>query len=140
MYFRHRLLIFKLVETSFYKDRTMLNTDKPHHVATDPIKGLPAIAKVIDHIKGSARDTALFTLGTNLAFRASDLLSLNLGDVRGLRVGDVLRLKERKTGNQRSVTVNAKVVHTISELLLTRVGEADDAPLFVGLGGVRTFV
>jgi hypothetical protein len=53
---------------------------KPHHFATDPIKGLQSIALVADHVKRSARDTALFTLGTNLAFRASDLLLLNLGD------------------------------------------------------------
>lgn len=110
----------------------MIKPRVPHHAPTDPIKGTAAIALVVDNIRGSPRDLALFTLGTNLAFRAGDLLSLDLGDVRGLSPGDELRLKERKTGNRRSVTVNRKVIEALEVLLLTRVGEPDDAPLFVG--------
>lgn len=106
---------------------------KPHHIATDPIKGVENITKVVNHIKHSNRDLALFTLGTNLAFRAGDLLSLNLGDVRGLNAGDMLRVREQKTSKRRAVTVNQKVVQVLEPLLESRVNDADDAPLFIGL-------
>ena len=52
------------------------------------------------------RDLCLFVLGMNTAFRANELLSLKVGQERSLLPGDVLSVKQSKTGKFRQVTVN----------------------------------
>lgn len=77
----------------------------PHYTPTDPLKGDDEVAAVTRIVEGSPRDYALFVMGTNTAFRASDILSLNCGDVRHLKVSGLLRIKEKKTSKYRTVTV-----------------------------------
>lgn len=54
----------------------------------------------------SRRDYCLFTLGINTAYRASELLSLTVGQVRALRTGDLLDIKQSKTAKYRAATLN----------------------------------
>lgn len=84
------------------------------------------IAKVREVARRDPRDFALFTIGTNTAFRASDILALNIGDVRGK---DELRIKERKTGKWRVVPLNGVVKEALK---LICSGRRDSEPLFVG--------
>lgn len=113
-----------------------MNQAKPHHKAMQPLKGDDQIAAVRAVVETSPRDYALFVLGTNTAFRAADILGLNVGDVRYLNVGDELVIKERKTAKRskpgRMVNVNAKVVEALQRLIATLEDASDDAPLFVG--------
>jgi len=60
------------------------------------------------------RDLCLFVLGMSTAFRANELLSLKVGQVRSLLPGDVLSVKQSKTGKFRQVTVNNTVVEAIA--------------------------
>lgn len=101
------------------------------NITTDPLKGAD-IARVKAIVQHSPRDSALFIMGTNTAFRAGDILSLNCGDVRSLKVGSTLSIKEQKTGNKRPVTVNPLVVAALQRLLADREPIDDDAPLFIG--------
>lgn len=98
---------------------------------TDPLKD-DEIAKVRAVVKHSPRDYALFIMGTNTAFRASDILGLNCGDVRSLKLGGRLTIKEQKTGKSRSVTVNQLVVDALTALLARIEPQDDESPLFVG--------
>ncbi|MCY7286145.1 MAG: tyrosine-type recombinase/integrase [Cyanobacteria bacterium CAN_BIN43] len=77
------------------------------------------------------RDLCLFVLGMNTAFRANELLSLKVGQVRSLLPGDVLSVKQSKTGKFRQVTVNNTVVEAIA-LHLAANRLMDDEPLFMG--------
>lgn len=77
-------------------------------------------------VKDSPRNHALFVMGMNTAFRASDLLSLNVGDVAGK---NEVRVKEKKTGKWRQVPLNAAVVDALKPLTVNRKA---DEPLFVG--------
>ena len=101
------------------------------NITTDPLKG-DEIAKVRAIVQDCPRDLALFIMGTNTAFRASDILALNCGDVRELKVGGKLRVKEQKTGNMRIVTVNHLVIDALTALLASMEPQDDDSPLFVG--------
>lgn len=105
---------------------------KPHHKPTDPIALEQDIGRIKAKLADSPRDFALFTLGTNTAFRGGDILSLNVGDVRNLKPGDTLKVKEQKTGKWRMVTVNASVVAAIDKLLASESWASDDEPLFRG--------
>jgi integrase len=76
-------------------------------------------------------------LGINTAFRANELLSIKVGEVRYLGVGDTLTLKQRKTQKYRSVVLNDNVVESIKNHL--RVASlSDEAALFTGLRGCLT--
>lgn len=76
----------------------------------------------------SPRDKALFVLGIQLGLRGTDLLSLNIRDVRYLKAGDPIRVKEGKTKKWRTLYANQSVVEVVKPLL----DRADDEPLFVG--------
>lgn len=101
------------------------------NITTDPLRG-DDIGKVRRLVEGCPRDYALFVLGTNTAFRASDIVGLNCGDVRCLKVGGKLSVKEQKTGKVRTVTVNEHVVNAMTRLLESLEPTDDDAPLFRG--------
>jgi len=47
-------------------------------------------------------------LGINNGLRISDLLSLKMEDVKGLKVGETLKIKEKKTGKINVLMVNGK--------------------------------
>lgn len=97
--------------------------------AMDPIKDKIGILKIKEMLADRPRDFLLFTFGINTAFRASDTLSLNVGDVRGK---DQVTIKEQKTGKRRTVFLNAGVQHAIQKLLDSRPTANDADPLFIG--------
>jgi integrase len=92
----------------------------------EPIRDAAAIAKIKANLASSPRDYALFVMGCNTAFRASDILALNVGDVRGV---ETLSVKEKKTGKRRAVPLNAVCLEALKPLV---EGRSDDEALFVG--------
>ena len=49
----------------------------------EPIRNLEHLRKLEDYLaKKSKRDLILFTIGTNCGLRISDIVALNVGDVR----------------------------------------------------------
>lgn len=98
-----------------------------------PIKSSTDVQLVRDTLTTN-RDRALFELGINLAFRGGDLLTLNVGDVRGKEAGDELVIEhEQKTGKARRTNLNQKCVDALAPLIAERVeqGATDADPLFV---------
>jgi integrase len=117
--------------------------ENPHHPApgsmlkVDPIRDKKAIERVKKLLRDHPRDLCLFVLGINTAFRANELLSLKVGQVRSLQPGDVLSVKQSKTGKFRQVTVNGAVVKAVAQHLDANP-LADDVPLFQGKRGCLT--
>src|ERR1035437_5413468 len=60
------------------------------------------------------RDYLLITVGCYFGLRIGDLLKLRWCDVVGK---DELLLKEEKTGKQRKITINAKVIEAVNHFL-----------------------
>jgi len=120
-----------------------LKGENPHRPApgsvlkVEPIRNRKAIARIKKMLRDHPRDLCLFVLGMNTAFRANELLSLKVGQVRSLLPGDVLLVKQSKTGKFRQVTVNNAVVEAIS-LHLAANPLMDDEPLFMGKRGCLT--
>ena len=63
------------------------------------------------------RDLALFTLGINTNLRASDPMRIRVGQVRDLKPGDELEVKEKKTGKTRRITLNRAAVKAVQGML-----------------------
>jgi len=95
--------------------------ENPHHpikgssIKVEPIRDLEAISRIKKSllVQGQLRNLCLFTMGINTAWRCSELLSIKLQDVVYLNEGDMLRLKQSKTGMYRYTPINAEVYRTL---------------------------
>jgi len=108
-------------------------------IKVDPIKELKdisAIKKMLKHDK--PRDYCLFVLGINTNLRAGDLLSITVGQVRDLKSGGDLVLKEKKTGKGRRITLNESAIEAIQHWLNSGKSLGDDDQLFKSQRGVLT--
>jgi integrase len=100
-------------------------------IKVEPIRDLGAIAAIKHHLCDQPRNFCLFTLGINTAYRASELLSLKVGQVDHLRVGDRLDVKQRKTQKYRAVTLNNNGYDAIQNWLTYHPNPTAKAPLFL---------
>ena len=83
------------------------------------------------------RDFCLFIVGINTNLRASDLLELVAGQVRNLKPGEDIEIKEIKTSKQRRITLNKACIDAIKGLLASRP-YADKDKIFQGQRGPIT--
>jgi integrase len=110
---------------------------KGDQIKVDPIKKRKDIESIKKLLADDPRDSALFTIGINTNLRASDLLRIRVGQVRDLKPGDEIELKEKKTGKSRRITLNKASVQAIQRLLASRP-YADENFLFSGQRGPLT--
>jgi integrase len=117
--------------------------ENPNHplkgstIHVEPIRDKTAIKRIKKLLRDHPRDLCLFTLGINTAFRANELLALQVNQVEHLGQGDVLALKQAKTRKYRQVTLNMTVVEAIQSCLAVAGLQSEDY-LFTGQRGVLT--
>ena len=98
-------------------------------IRVEPIKRPDDIKAIKKMLSGKPRDLLLFTMGINNGLRISDLLSIKVGQVRHLKQGEYITIKESKTGKQNILMVN-KAVHKALRNYLETVQPNDDDYLF----------
>ena len=91
-----------------------------------PIKQMKDIKAIKKLLADNPRDLCLFTLGINTNLRASDLLNLRVGLLRGLKPMDELELNEKKTKKPRRITLNKTCIKVIQTLLASKPFKDDD--------------
>lgn len=98
----------------------------------EPIREKSDIKKVENVLKkDSERNLLLFVMGINSGLRISDLLSLNVGDVKGRQY---ITLKEKKTKKIKKFPINDRLKPMISKFVKNR---PDDEPLFLTIFRTR---
>ena len=120
--------------------KTARNQNRPQkgdQIKVGPIKKRKDIDSIKKLLGDDPRNSALFTIGINTNLRASDLLRIKVVQVRDLKPGDEIELKERKTGKPRRITLNKACVQAIQRLLASRPC-ADEDLLFTGQRGPLT--
>ena len=75
---------------------------KGDRIKVDPIRQIKDIKAISKLTADNPRDHLLFVMGINNGLRAGDLVKLKVKDVRHLKVGDILTIKEGKTGKDNS--------------------------------------
>jgi integrase len=113
------------------------NTNHPvkgSSINIEPIRKKSTIADIKKLLADKPLDLALFTVGINTNLRASDLLSIKVDQVKNLKAGDSLELKERKTRKKKMVTFNGAAISAINGLLDSKDYDIDDF-LFIGQRG-----
>lgn len=118
--------------------KRLSNSNHPKKGSTtkvEPIRGLDAIKDIKEHLSDNPRDLCLFTLGINTAYRANELLSISVGQVAHLKVGDSLSVMQSKNGRYRMITLNGNAVAAIQNWLEHHPSPQADAPLFLSKRG-----
>lgn len=119
------------------KGQNQNHPKKGSSIKVEPIRDKAAIKRIKKNLSDNPMYSALFCLGINCAFRAGDLLSIKVKQVRNLQTGGQLTVKEKKTGKSRTVNVNRNCVEAIQVLLASRDYQSEDY-LFLGKRGVLT--
>jgi integrase len=107
---------------------------KGSRITVDPIRKIKDIKAISKLTSGNPRDHLLFVMGINNGLRACDLVKVQVGDIRYLRVGDTLTIKESKTGKDNILVVN-KTVYKALQAFLDAIRPNDDAYLFASRKG-----
>lgn len=90
----------------------------------EPIRNLNELKKLEEILaKKNKRDLLFFTIGTNCGLRISDILALNVGDVRNKTY---IQLIEKKTGKFKKFPINAKLKPMFEEFTK---GKCSNEPL-----------
>jgi len=100
-------------------------------IRVEPIRKTKDIALLKRLLADRPRDVCIFITGINTNLRASDLLSIRIGDVKHLAIGESFTLRERKTSKLRMITINPAVHAAMKGLLATRPSAIEDDYLFV---------
>lgn len=91
----------------------------------EPIRNIEDIKKLEKYFsKNSSRDLLLFTIGTNCGLRISDIVALNVGDVRNK---SHIQIIEKKTGKFKKFPINTKLKPIFNEYTK---GKRSDEALF----------
>lgn len=98
-------------------------------IKVEPIKNERDIKNLKRLLRDRPRDLAIFTLGINTNLRASDLVKISVGHLRGLQPGEHFTVREQKTGKLKSITLN-KTVYDVVQPLLNQ-DRSDSEPLFL---------
>lgn len=91
----------------------------------EPIRNLNELRQIECILSKNERDLLFFTIGTNCGLRISDILALNIDDVKGR---NYIQIHEKKTGKFKKVPINSKLKPMLDNF--TR-GKGIDEPLFV---------
>ncbi len=104
---------------------------KGSSIKVEPIRDSKDIKAIKKHLKDHPRDLCLFSFGINTAYRASEILSLTIGQIEHLQAGDRLEIKQPKSGKYRAITLNKTVVAAMQNWLQVHPDKRSDAPLFI---------
>ena len=107
---------------------------KGDRIAVEPIRKIKDIKAISKLTSGYPRNHLLFIMGINNGLRAGDLVKLKVKQVRYLKVGDTLTIKEGKTGKDNILVIN-KTVYKALQNYLDTVQPDDDAYLFASRKG-----
>lgn len=94
----------------------------------EPIRNRRDIARIEKNLKKkSLRDLLLFLLGTNCGLRISDILNLDVEDVRGKKYVSII---EKKTNKHKRFLINSKLKPLLEKFTQ---GRKADEPLFLSI-------
>ncbi len=117
----------------------MKNPSNPNHpepgasIKVDPIRSKAAIENIKKILMHQPRNYCLFVLGINTAFRANELLSIQIEQVDHLKAYDEIELKQKKTKEYRRVKLNKNAVAGLKFWL--KESGRQDGPLFYSQKG-----
>ena len=101
----------------------------------EPLRSKEHITQIEEYLsKINKRDRLIFVFGINTGLRVSDILLLNIGDVKDKKS---VVIREKKTGKYKKFPLNKKLIRLINEYLQCIPLCKLNTPLFTGDKGSR---
>lgn len=91
----------------------------------EPIRSKNDIKKIETILQNNPRDLLIFTLGINCGLRISDILALDVKDVKNKSYLDII---EKKTGKSKKFPINTKLKPMIKNFIQNK---EENSPLFL---------
>jgi integrase len=107
---------------------------KGSRITVEPIRSPKDIETIKRLLRDRPRDLLLFTMEINNGLRAGDLLKIKVGQVRHLKTGQGLSIREGKTGKTNVLMMN-KSTHRVLQRYLEELKPADEDYLFKSAKG-----
>jgi integrase len=110
----------------------VLNPNHPKkgsRITVDPIRDEKNVVAISKMLRDNPRNYLLFVMGVNNGLRAGDLLKLKVKDLRYLKFGETLTIKEGKTGKENVLAIN-KTVYKALKHYFESVKPLDDDFVF----------
>ena len=98
----------------------------------EPIRNKQDIVAIEKYLKSNIRNHLIWVFGTNTGLRISDILALNVEDVRNKKYIEII---EKKTKKYKCFPINNKLRNLIKKYLIERdkiYSLTKDEPLFLG--------
>jgi len=95
-------------------------------ILVHPIQNTKDIQSIKTYLSDKPRDLLLFTLGINNGIRTGDLLKLKVSDLKDLKPGDSIQIKESKTQKVNVLSINKEVHKTLRHFLISQTPNDDD--------------
>ena len=86
-------------------------------IKVEPIRKREDRERIEKFLANQPRNKGIFVTGCNTAYRAVDLTSITVGQVRGALAGFKLVVREKKTRKMREVVLNKKTYDTMDDYL-----------------------
>ncbi|MBU2547397.1 MAG: tyrosine-type recombinase/integrase [Proteobacteria bacterium] len=86
-------------------------------ITVEPIRDPKDIETIRRLLKNRPRDLLLFVMGINNGLRAGDLLKLKVGQVRHLKPGQSIAIREGKTGKINILMMNKSTYKVLQRYL-----------------------
>lgn len=118
----------------------MKSSMNPNHpkkgssIKVHPIRKVEDVKAISKMLADKPRDRLLFLIGVNNGLRTGDLLKLKVGQVRNLKIGNSISIKESKTGKSNVLVIN-KTVHKALREYLKKIILKDEDYLFASRKG-----
>lgn len=91
----------------------------------EPIKNVDDIREIKEYLSKNKRNLLLFSLGINSGLRISDILALNVSDVKNK---EFIEIKEKKTNKYKRFPLNKNLQIEITDYVKNK---DDEEPLFL---------
>ncbi len=117
------------------KEANLTKRGNPNHPAPgsvidiQPIRSKKDIEAIKQFLSNKPRDLLLFVMGINNGIRASDLLKIKVGEVKNLKPGQALKIREKKTKKMNILVIN-KAVYKALQNYFEKTNSTDDYFLF----------
>ena len=102
---------------------------KGSRIKVDPIRRISHVKSISKYLTDKPRDQLLFIMGVNNGLRSGDLLRLKVNQIKDLKSGEYLEIKEGKTGKENILVIN-KAVYKAIRNYMEKLKPNDDDYLF----------
>lgn len=110
----------------YEKRKYKAGLEKGRKIKVDPIKKIKDIKAISKYLNDNPRNHLLWTIGINSGLRSSDIVVRKVSELSNLELGDILNIKESKTGKENTIAMNKAILDSFNKYMKEIKPDEDD--------------